>query len=63
MTDIVAISIISLSGAFLLWFIADRRGASTRFWAIMGADFGPLAVPFVFMTKSKASKASGPDEL
>ena len=63
MTDMVAISIISISGAFLLWFIADRRGASTRFWAIMGAVFGPLAIPFVFLTKNKAPKTGGPDEL
>jgi hypothetical protein len=39
-----------------LWSIADKRGANTLFWAIMGAVFGPLAIPFIFLTKEKESK-------
>jgi len=52
MTDMIIISIICISCAYLLWHIADRRGANTKFWAIMGAVFGPLAISFVFLTKN-----------
>ncbi len=63
MTGMIIISIICISCAFLLWHIAERRGANTKFWAIMGAVFGPLAIPFVFLTKKKASKAIRSDKL
>ena len=58
MTGLIITSIISISCAFLLWYIADKRGANTRFWAIMGAVFGPLAIPFIFLTKDHSSKPS-----
>jgi len=61
MTGMIITSAICILCAFLLWHIADRRGANTRFWAIMGAVFGPLAIPFVFLTKKKASKDIQPD--
>jgi hypothetical protein len=56
MTGMIIISIITISCAFLLWNIADKRGANTFFWAVMGAVFGPFAIPFIFLTKNKASK-------
>ena len=56
MTGMILISIITISCAFLLWNIADKRGANTFFWAIMGAIFGPFAIPFVFLTKNNSSK-------
>ncbi len=40
MTGLIITSILSISCAFLLWYIADKRGANTRFWAIMGAFVG-----------------------
>ncbi len=52
------ISIVFIACAILLWFIADKRGANTLFWAVMGAVFGPLAIPFVFLTKDKSSKTA-----
>ncbi len=59
MTGMIIISIICIACAFLLWHIADRRGANTKFWAIMGAFFGPLAIPFVFLTKKKHQRLFG----
>ena len=56
MIDII-VSIICISCAWLIWGIADKRGANTKFWAIMGAVFGPLAIPFVFLTKNKSAKS------
>ena len=58
MTGMIIISIICISCAYLLWHIADRRGANTKFWAIMGAVFGPLAIPFVFLTKNNSTKSN-----
>ena len=56
MIGMIIISIICILCAFLLWHIANKRGANTRFWAIMGAVFGPFAIPFVFLTKNNSSK-------
>lgn len=33
--------------------VAKKRGANTIFWAVMGASFGPLAIPFSFLSKPK----------
>jgi hypothetical protein len=59
MSGAIVLSIISIGCAYLLWCMADQRGANTLFWAIMGAVFGPLAIPFIFLTK-KQSSASKP---
>jgi hypothetical protein len=37
----------------LLYFIAGKRNANKSFWLAMGIVFGPFALPFVFMAKSK----------
>ncbi len=44
---VVVISIISCH------FIAEKRGGNPVFWGSMGAIFGPLAIPFAFMSKVK----------
>jgi hypothetical protein len=38
--------------------MAEKRGANTLFWAIMGAVFGPLAIPFIFLTKDASAKSA-----
>ena len=58
MAGFIIISMVFISCAILLWFIADKRGANTFFWAFMGAFFGPLAIPFVFFTKKILPKLS-----
>jgi hypothetical protein len=35
------------------YFIAAKRNANRSFWLAMGIVFGPFALPFVFMAKSK----------
>ena len=47
------IIMIPIGCAVLLWFMADKRGLNTLFWAMMGAVFGPFAIPFIFLTKEK----------
>jgi len=62
MAGLIISSIICISCAILLWFIADKRGANTFFWSVMGAVFGPFAIPFVFLTKNNPSEATQPDK-
>ena len=59
---LLIISMVCIASAVLLWFMADKRGANTLFWAVMGAVFGPLAIPFIFLTKNKASRSNQPDQ-
>jgi hypothetical protein len=49
----VILSLICIACAYLCWTVADKRGANTKLWAIMGALFGPLAIPFVLLLKKK----------
>lgn len=49
----IIIIIIPVGCAFLLWFMAHKRGLNTLFWAILGAVFGPFAIPFIFFAKEK----------
>ena len=62
MSGLIIISIICIACAFLLWSLADKRGANTLFWAVMGGVFGPLAIPFVFLTKNNKSETTQPDD-
>ena len=57
MVGIIIGSLISFAFAFLLGTIAKKRGAKVIFWAIMGAVFGPLAIPFVFFSKTDIEKS------
>ena len=34
-------------------YIAKKRGANPVFWGVMGAAFGPLAIPFIFLARRK----------
>ena len=37
----------------ICYSVAKKRNAAVPFWVVMGAIFGPLALPFVFMAKPK----------
>ncbi len=39
------------SAAFCHYF-AKIRGANPVFWGLMGGIFGPLAIPFVFFSRT-----------
>ncbi len=45
----IAIFVIS---AIICHFVAKNRGANAVFWGVIGAVFGPLAIPFVYLTKA-----------
>lgn len=51
MVGIIIGCLISFSFGYLLGSIAEKRGKNVVFWAVMGAVFGPFAIPFVFFTK------------
>ena len=53
MVGFIILTLYSLICGYILWIIAAKRGANTTFWAAMGAIFGPLAIPFVFLAKKK----------
>ena len=59
----ILLSILCIACAVLLWHLAQRRGANTFFWATMGAIFGPLAIPFIFLTKAKTVPDTPPKHL
>jgi hypothetical protein len=52
----VAITVISIG---ICYFTVRQRGPSKPYWLFMGALFGPLAVPFVFLVKSKRTNCNG----
>jgi asparagine N-glycosylation enzyme membrane subunit Stt3 len=62
MVGAIVLSAIAVACAYILWTIADKRGANTLFWAVMGAVFGPLAIPFIFLTTKKSSESSPPEK-
>jgi len=37
--------------AIICHSIAKKRKANAVFWGVMGGVFGPLAIPFVFLSK------------
>ena len=47
---------LNIASIFVCHYIATSRGAKPVFWGVMGALFGPLAIPFVFMAKPGSSK-------
>lgn len=47
---IVLVLIFSAAACHL---IARQRGSNPVFWGLMGAIFGPLAIPFAFVSKSR----------
>jgi hypothetical protein len=53
---VVALTVISVG---ICYYAAKQRGLSTPYWVFMGALFGPLAVPFVFLAKSKHTNSNG----
>ncbi len=36
--------------------VAKKKGLNKRHWQLMAVIFGPLAVPFVFLAKSKMNQ-------
>lgn len=41
----------------ICYYIAKARGAKTSFWVLMGALFGPFAVPFALFSKPMSTRS------
>ena len=54
MEFLIASIVINIVCIVLCHKIAMRRGARPVFWGVMGALFGPFAIPFALMAKPKA---------
>jgi hypothetical protein len=48
---IVILVIVVIASATICHLIAKNRNANAVFWGVMGAIFGPLAIPFAFLSK------------
>ena len=53
---LVVLTVISVG---ICYYAAEKRGLRKPYWVFMGALFGPLAVPFVFLAKSKHTNSNG----
>ncbi|MDH3388586.1 MAG: hypothetical protein OEN02_11830 [Gammaproteobacteria bacterium] len=49
----MASTAINIACVVLCHQIAKRRGAKPVFWGVMGALFGPFAIPFALLAKPK----------
>jgi hypothetical protein len=47
--------VINIACIILCHLIAKNRGAKPVFWGMMGAIFGPFAIPFAMNAKPKAN--------
>ena len=54
MTTSIALAVFVALCTGVCYLIAKKRGAKVSFWVIMGAFFGPFAIPFVFFSKPVA---------
>ncbi len=45
-----------LVSALICRYVAKQRQSNPVFWTAMGFSFGPLAIPFVFLSKPNPRK-------
>jgi len=48
--------IVALLCVVICHTMARKRGLNPVLWGVMGAIFGPLAIPFVFLVKPKTGE-------
>ncbi|TVZ40720.1 hypothetical protein P886_0048 [Alteromonadaceae bacterium 2753L.S.0a.02] len=53
MTTAITLGIVIVVSTEICYFVAKRRRANVALWVILGACFGPLAIPFVFFSTPK----------
>ena len=56
MTPVLLLLLLVIASVLICHGIARKRGANPVFWGVMGALFGPLAIPFVFLSKRRTNK-------
>lgn len=58
---LIVLLLVTLASIVACHRIARSRGGNAVFWGLMGAVFGPFAIPFAFLAKPKA-RSSAPEE-
>jgi len=53
MNIIYALPLLFIICTGICFSVAKKRDADVSFWVVMGALLGPIAVPFVFYSKTK----------
>ena len=53
---VIFIIVVTVLSIITCHAIAKSRGAEPVFWGVMGALFGPFAIPFAFFAKAKENK-------
>lgn len=50
---IIAVLLLGLVSVVTCYLVAKKRNTKTSFWVAMAVLLGPLAIPFVFLSKPK----------
>ena len=50
------IIVFTIVSAAVCHMIARQRGLKPVFWGVMGALFGPFAIPFILLKKSRVNR-------
>ncbi len=53
MSFLLVLLIVTILSIIVCYQMAEKRGADPVFWAVMGAIFGPLAIPVIYFMKPK----------
>ena len=48
---LLALIVVTIASIVACHLIARARGGNAVFWGVMGAIFGPFAIPFAFLAK------------
>ena len=48
---LIVLLIVNVLSIFVCHWIARKRGLAPVFWGVMGAVFGPLAIPFAYISR------------
>ena len=56
MISVLIVLLVFVVSIIFCHITAKRRGSNPVFWGVMGGIFGPLAIPFVFISKTKEKK-------
>jgi hypothetical protein len=51
-------TLVFIASAIICHLVARNRNANAVFWGVMGAVFGPLAIPFVFFSAPVGTDSS-----
>lgn len=59
MGPLLAMLFLFFACSAICFLVAQRRNANSSYWFMMGALFGPLALPFVFFAQPRNKETVG----